>query len=94
MPGEKWTVRDYPLEYKGRLYHFASEPDRWCFKQEPERYAGHLSFVDRFLAGLIQPMDLQGALAYMGLAPGEIGDDALGYSWIDAYKQMRMKKAG
>lgn len=93
-PGEKWTVRDYPLEYKGRLYHFASEPDRWCFEQEPERYAGHLSFVDRFLAGLIQPMDLQGALAYMGLAPGEIGDDALGYSWIDAYKQMRMKKAG
>jgi len=32
-------------------------------------------------------------LAYMGLAPGEIGDDAHGYSWVDIYKKMRMKKA-
>lgn len=36
---------------------------------------GHLSIVDRFLAGMIQPMNLGGALQYMGLAPGEIGDD-------------------
>lgn len=93
IPGKGWNVKDYPLEYKGRLYHFGSEPDRWVFEQEPERYAGHLSFIDRFLAGMIQPMDLGGGLAYMGLAPGEIGDDAHGYGWVEACKQMRMKKA-
>jgi toluene monooxygenase system protein A len=92
-PGNGWAVQDYPLEYNGRLYHFGSEPDRWIFEQEPERYAGHMTLVDRFLAGLIQPMDLGGALAYMDLAPGESGDDAHGYSWVEVYQQMRMKKA-
>jgi len=92
-PGNGWDVRDYPLEYNGRLYHFSSEVDRWVFEQEPERYAGHMSLVDRFLAGQIQPMDLNGALAYMGLAPGECGDDAHGYKWVEIYKQLR-KKAG
>nr|AAB58740.1 toluene-3-monooxygenase oxygenase subunit 1 [Burkholderia cepacia] len=93
-PGDAWAVKDYQLEYNGRLYHFGSEPDRWCFEQEPERYAGHMSLVDRFLAGLIQPMDLGGALKYMDLAPGEIGDDAHNYAWVEIYKQMRMNKAG
>ncbi len=92
-PGNGWNVQDYSLEYKGRLYHFGSEPDRWIFEQEPERYAGHMTLVDRFLAGLVQPMDLGGALAYMDLAPGESGDDAHGYSWVEVYKQLRMKKA-
>jgi toluene monooxygenase system protein A len=91
-PGKKWNVKDFPLEYKGRLYHFGSEQDRWCFEQEPERYAGHLSLVDRFLAGMIQPMDLGGALNYMGLAPGEIGDDAHNYAWAEVYKSMRAAK--
>ena len=88
-------MRDYPLEYNGRLYQFGSEVDRWVFQQEPERYAGHLSIVDRFLAGMIQPMDLGGALQYMGLAPGEIGDDAHNYAWAEVYRALRAeKKAG
>ena len=94
-PGKGWNVKDYPLEYNGRLYHFGSEVDRWVFQQEPERYAGHLSIVDRFLAGMIQPMDLGGALQYMNLAPGEIGDDAHNYAWAEVYRAMRAaKKAG
>ena len=92
-PGDGWDVKIYQHEYEGRIYNFDSEPDRWCFEQEPERYAGHMNTVDRFLAGLIQPMDLGGALQYMGLAPGEIGEDAHGLSWIDAYKNMAHKKA-
>ncbi len=91
-PGNGWNVKDYPLKYKDRLYHFGSEPDRWCFEQEPERYADHLSFVDRFLAGMIEPADLSGALKYMGLAPGEIGEDAYGLAWADIYKEMAHKK--
>ncbi len=86
-PGNGWNVKDYQYEYEGRLYHFGSEPDRWCFQQDPERYKKHMSLIDRFLAGEIQPADLAGALIYMGLEPGEIGDDAHNYEWLEAYKQ-------
>ncbi len=48
-----------------------------------------MTLVDRFLAGQIQPPDLMGALAYMNLAPGEIGDDAHGYAWVDAFRQRK-----
>lgn len=92
-PGPAWKVRDFHHEHNGRLYHFCSEGCKWVFEQEPSRYEGHLSVVDRFLAGMIQPMDLGGALKYMGLAPGEIGDDAHNYAWANAYRAQRMKKA-
>ena len=81
-------LEDYPLEHEGRLYHFGSEVDRWIFEQEPERYAGHQSLVDRFLAGQIEPPTLEGVLAYMGigvLSPG--GGDAHDYAWVDAYRE-------
>ena len=80
-PGKAWTVRDYPLDYKGRTYHFGSEVDRWCFETEPERYAGHMTVVDRFIAGKIHPANLAGALMYMNLAPGEMGKDCDDYAW-------------
>lgn len=86
-------VQDYPLDYKSRTYHFSSEPDRWVFEQEPERYAGHLSLVDRFLAGMVQPPNLAGALAYMNIAPGECGDDAHNYAWVELYRELRRKSA-
>jgi hypothetical protein len=67
--------------YQGRLYHFDSEISKWCFDIEPDRYAGHLTVVDRFIAGQIQPMTLAGGLAWMGLTPEVMGDDADGYRW-------------
>ena len=87
-PGDGWNVKDYQLVHEGRLYHFQSEPDRWCFQQDPERYKGHMNFIDRFLAGKILPPDLMGGLKYMGLAPGEMGDDAHNYSWMAAYQKL------
>ena len=39
---------------------------------EPERYAGHLNVVERFIAGLIQPADLAGVLQWMGLTTASI----------------------
>jgi toluene monooxygenase system protein A len=69
------------LTHGGRVYSFCSDPCKWIFEQNPTRYAGHLSIVDRFLAGHIQPPDLEGALAYMGLSPGERGVDATSYAW-------------
>jgi len=46
----------------------------------------------RFLAGQIQPPNLMGALKYMGLAPGEIGDDAHKYAWVEAYRNRPQAK--
>ncbi|MGU7814810.1 toluene monooxygenase [Burkholderia sp. AW49-1] len=86
IPGNGWNVKDYPLDYHGRTYHFNSEIDRWVFQQDPLRYRDHLTLVDRFLAGHIQPPDLMGALKYMSLAPGESGDDAHQYAWVEAYR--------
>jgi toluene monooxygenase system protein A len=89
-PHGAWSTsagpRDYVLDHKGRRYHFCSDECRWIFNTDPGRYEGHLSLVDRFLSGMIQPMDLFGALNYMNLAPGEMGDDAEGYAWGAAYK--------
>lgn len=92
-PGDGWSVKDYPVDYEGRTYHFCSEGCKWCFEIEPERYAGHLSLVDRFLAGMIQPPTLEGAVKYMGLAPGEMGDDAHNYAWVEKFRPVE-KKAG
>lgn len=65
----------------GRAYRFCSEPCQWIFEQEPEKYRGHDSLVDRFVAGQIQPPNLDGALAYMGITPAVAGKDALDYAW-------------
>ncbi len=86
IPGDRWKVQDHPLDYEGRTYHFNSAIDRWVFQQNPARYRDHMTLVDRFLAGHIQPMNLMGALQYMNLAPGEIGDDAHQYAWVERYR--------
>lgn len=92
-PGPAWKMRDFPLTHEGRDYHFCSQGCQWVFEQEPDRYKGHLSLVDRFLAGHIQPPDLGGALKYMGLAPGEMGEDALKFSWIEGFRAEHLRKA-
>ena len=93
-PGPAWKMRDFPLTHEGRDYHFCSEGCRWCFEQEPDRYKGHLSLVDRFLAGQIQPPTLAGACQYMGLAPGEMGDDGLNFAWAEGFRaQHQARKA-
>ncbi|MFI0928459.1 YHS domain-containing protein [Streptomyces sp. NPDC021012] len=69
-------------EHAGRRYFFCSAPCRWIFSLRPERYAGHVDFTERFVAGDVQPATLEGALAYMGLTPAEYGDDSVGYAWI------------
>ncbi len=84
-----FKLHDYTHEHNGRLYHFCSEPCKWIFETEPERYQDHKSIIDRFLAGEIQPMTIPGVLAYMGVAPGEMGDDADKYTWVDAYHDVQ-----
>jgi toluene monooxygenase system protein A len=75
----------HQMEYKGRLYSFDSDISQWCFEQDPERYAGHTTVVDRFIAGQIQPMSLEGGLIWMGLTPDVMGDDVYQYAWASEY---------
>ncbi|MDA0821009.1 MAG: YHS domain-containing protein [Proteobacteria bacterium] len=93
IPGDDWDIKDWQYEYEGRLYHFGSEPDLWCFKIDPERYKGHLSIVDRFIGGLIQPATLEGALQYMGLGPEEMGRDAHLYAWVEKFRRAKAAAA-
>jgi toluene monooxygenase system protein A len=69
------------LDHNGRRYTFCSQPCKWIFEENIERFAGHLSIIDRLLAGQILPPTIPGTLAYMGLAPAECGDDATNYAW-------------
>ncbi len=78
--------RCYPLNHQGRRYIFCSEECRWIFQQEPARYQGHLGFIDRVLAGIVPP-GFEGALSYMGLAPGERGADAEDGRWVESHRR-------
>jgi toluene monooxygenase system protein A len=69
------------VDRDGRRLLFCSEPCKWVYEQNPARFAGHLSLVDRFLAGHIQPPTMEGALAYMSLSLAEMGQDATNYAW-------------
>jgi toluene monooxygenase system protein A len=62
---------------------------KWCFDLEPARYAGHLNVVDRFVAGLIQPPNLTGVLAWMGITPEVMGDDVYDYRWATEFDRDR-----
>ena len=68
-----------------RKYIFCSEPCRWIFEQEPERYAGHLDVVKRVLAGEA-PGNLTAILTqYFGLTQETWGRDVERgrYDWLD-----------
>ncbi len=64
-----------------RKYSFCSEPCQWIFDQNPERYAGTKTIIDRLIMGDIQPPTIEGILDYMGITPDIAGDDAAGYRW-------------
>ena len=72
------------LERAGRKYIFCSEPCRWIFEREPERYAEHRDVVKRVLAGEA-PANLVALLRrYFGLDHDTWGKDAYGgeYPWL------------
>ena len=82
-PGE---TQLHTLTYNGRKYFFCSEPCKWIFEQEPEKFAGQKTLFDRFLAGEIQPPTIEGVMKYMGFEhPEEMGDDSWNYEWARMY---------
>jgi hypothetical protein len=74
-------VAQHQTVYKDHLYTFDSAISQWCFEQDPERYVGFPTLVDRMLGGQIQPPDLKGTLDYMGMTPDVEGTDAHDYAW-------------
>jgi toluene monooxygenase system protein A len=72
------------VELDGRKYVFCSEPCRWIFSQEPERYASHKDVVQRVLAGEAPGNIVEFLTRYSGLTYDEWGKDAFGgvYPWM------------
>jgi toluene monooxygenase system protein A len=67
-----------------RKYVFCSEPCRWIFEQEPERYAAHKDVVKRVLAGEAPANLIALVRRYFGLDDATWGKDVYGgaYSWL------------
>ena len=76
----RWSVKDFPLDHNDCTYHFCSKVCRQIWWED--RDAMHLrTVVERLLGGAIQPADLPGALAWMGITPDVSGEDAYGLRW-------------
>ena len=82
--GGTWRVRDVPLSYDGRTYHFCTNACRQIFWKD-RASVNNPTLIDRFLAGQIQPMDVGGILGYMGLTPEVMGDDPDYQAWTRDY---------
>jgi toluene monooxygenase system protein A len=79
-------VKDYPLDHNDSTYHFCSKVCRQIWWED--RDTMHMKTVtERFLDGAIQPADLHGALAWMGITPDVAADDAYGYPWAKGTKR-------
>jgi toluene monooxygenase system protein A len=72
------------LAYEGNDYIFCSQPCRWIFLREPERYASHKDLVKRVLSGEA-PSDFKTLLTtYFSLTADTCGKDvyAGAYDWL------------
>ena len=68
---------------------FCSEPCRWIFTSEPERYSSHKNLVKRVLAGEA-PGNLMAMLTqYFGLTYDSWGKDSFGgvYPWLQRKRE-------
>ncbi len=72
------------LVHGGKKYIFCSEPCRWIFEKEPERYASHKDIVKRILAGEAPANLIDLVTRYFSLTPEMWGKDVAGgaYAWL------------
>jgi toluene monooxygenase system protein A len=72
------------LEHGGKRYIFCSEPCRWIFEREPERYRNHKDVVKRILAGEAPANLLELVRCYFGLEQKTWGHDVRRgeYAWL------------
>jgi toluene monooxygenase system protein A len=71
--------------HEGQKHVFCSDPCRWIFEKEPERYASHREVVKRVLAGEAPANVVALIMRYFGLDFGTWGKDAFEgrYPWLD-----------
>jgi toluene monooxygenase system protein A len=72
------------VKREGKTFAFCSEPCRWLFEREPERYASHRDVVKRILSGEA-PANLIALLReYFGLSEEVWGKDLMRgkYPWL------------
>jgi toluene monooxygenase system protein A len=72
------------LAHEGQDYIFCSQPCRWIFLREPQRYANHKGVVKRVLSGEA-PADFAALLTdYFRLTPDTWGKDVYAgdYDWL------------
>jgi toluene monooxygenase system protein A len=74
------------LRHDGKKYVFCSEPCRWIFEREPERYAAHKDVVKRILAGEAPANLLELVRKTMGLTQETWGKDLARnqYPWLQS----------
>jgi len=72
------------VEHGGRKYIFCSEPCRWIFLKEPERYASHQDVVKRILAGEAPANLIELLTKYFSLTQDMWGKDVArgDYAWM------------
>lgn len=72
------------VEHDGASRVFCSEPCRWLFEREPDRYAAHEDIVARVLAGKAPGNLVEFLTRYSGLSFDQWGKDAHGgrYPWL------------
>ena len=84
IAGDKWHAVDHHVDIDNRRYHFCSEPCKWIFELEPDRYKGQTSIIHRLFDGTIGP-ELDDFYNYMGQSIPERGTDGYEYRWVDGY---------
>ncbi len=82
----KYPVRSYPLVHNDYTYHFCSTVCRQIWWEDRDTM-NQKTVVERLLTGEIQPADVPGILAWMGLTPEVMGDDAYNYKWAAEYRE-------
>jgi toluene monooxygenase system protein A len=80
--------------HDGRKFIFCSDPCRWIFEKEPERYAQHKDVVKRVLAGEAPANVVALIQRYFGLDYGSWGKDVYGgrYPWLHRPKKGEERK--
>lgn len=73
------------MQHDAKNYIFCSEPCRWIFSQDPERYANHKDIVKRVLAGEAPGNVLELITQYFDLTFATWGKDVHGgnYPWLE-----------
>ncbi len=78
-------MQSYKLVHDGYPYYFCSDPCRRIWYRERERLIGQQTVVERMLGGQVQPPDVPGLLAWMGITPEIAGKDAHDLRWAADY---------